>query len=423
MRTTLALSIALSLVACDGGDMPSDAALPDDASVVTDAGPEDAGPSCGGGSTLEGVALPALDDGEGWACALSGLAAPARVTCLGENDHGVAESWAAHGHLTAHFAGSGGLDAVVLETGGAVGDRLDDFVRTGDEAALSAAMGALAGTLGGSRELEGFARHLRALAEASSDPLRVVGMDIAIRPDLAIGDLRAFLEAAALTLPEADACLDARPSSRTDAAIACDEVLRVLLDDRAGLETRVGALETERAIRNARNLAAGQRFLFHYEAGDFAAGSATREPAMFANLADIVGEETRAVVIGHNGHCGPGAVVGRDPSTGADVLSLGTAAEATFGDDYAVIAQLYRSGERTDFRTGRPAAYPDTASTLEGSFDALTEDAALLLSTESARLDFTASSRTAWGEPAFVPAERWDLVLWIRTVSPTDLRR
>ena len=92
-------------------------------------------------------------------------------------------------------------------------------------------------------------------------------------------------------------------------------------------------------------------------------------------------------------------------------------------DDYAVVAQLYRSGERTDFRTGRPAAYPDTASTLEGGFDALTEDAALLLSTESARLDFTASSRTAWGEPAFVPAERWDLVLWIRTVSPTDLRR
>lgn len=409
------------LLGCGDDAMPPvDASLADMALPEADAG-IDGGPACAVGSLLEGVPLPSLDDEDEWSCALQGFEAPARITCLGENDHGVAESWAVHGLLTAHFAATSGLDAVVLETGGSVGDRFDDFVRTGDEDALQAGMSALRGTLGGSTALEAFIRRLRDLAEASGEPLHVIGMDIAIRPAIAIADLQGFLETAELTVTDSELCLDDRPDDRLTAAEACDAIVSAIESDRSGLEEQVGALETERGLRNARNMAAGQRFLFHYEDDDFSAGSAVREPAMVANLLDVVGDENRAVVIGHNEHCGRGALVGRDPVTGEEVLSLGTFIDEAYPDEFAVIGQLYRAGERTDFRTGRTAPYPDTAFLLEGSFDPLTDAPAFLVSTESTRIDFTVVARTGW-TTAFVPVERLDAIVWIHQVTATELR-
>lgn len=59
--------------------------------------------------------------------------------------------------------------------------------------------------------------------------------------------------------------------------------------------------------------------------------------------------------------------------------------------------------------------------TVEASFDALTDAPAFLLSTESTRVGFTELVRSGWGS-AFVPAERLDMVLWIREITPTELR-
>lgn len=434
------LALFLSLTGCSDGPGPldagTDAQVPPDASDAstepvdawsTDAFVQDAFAPDAAAPPIEGLALPDPREADAWIRALAGLdLGRPEVLCLGENDHGVAESSLVQGHVIADLARRGRVSVVALEMPGAAADVFDAFVDDGDEARLMAALDRFGFALANSVELELFMRRMRDLDREVGGALRVEGYDIAVQLEASLEALAEFVERAAITSEQSARCLDTATADREVAAIGCEMLGAAMQEARAALEAAHGVRDTRRALRDARDLAAGHRFLAYYERGTFAYANAFREQAMVENIRELrarVPSDETLVLIAHNSHCAPGEVIALDRTTGADLLSLGSALRTELGAGYRVIAQLYLGGTHSSRATGRPEAYPDTSTTIEGALRELAPDApAWLISTSSEVFPFHERAGTAWGGSRRPPAERWDDIVWLREVSATTLR-
>ncbi|MEM9692678.1 MAG: erythromycin esterase family protein [Myxococcota bacterium] len=412
-----------------GGSCTSDPE-PRPASIDEPSTPPEAEYTGGGGrggdeeSCSDVVPVPTPDDREGWANALArySLEGPT-VWCLGENDHGVAESTAVYLHLLRHLIVEHDVRTIGVESVGATADHLNRYVATGDEAEIDQAFREIPGSLAASDNRREFYKELRSIGRSLNIDLRIEGFDVAVQRSGTIDALSRFLDDAEVETSRRETCLDAAPVDAEVAAEACGTLVSQLEGDRAELEATVGSDRVWRGIRDARNLESGHRFLEYQERGSFSLGSSFREGAMLANIERIrtqVGSERPLVLTAHNSHCGSGYRVGRDPETAAPQWSFGSALEESLGQGYQAIGQFYLGGIRTSSFSGGEEAYPDTSNGLEAAIAAVAVGPGAILPTSTCAVDLTERMRTGWGDRV-IAADSFQHLIWLREVSATTL--
>jgi hypothetical protein len=174
--------------------------------------------------------------------------------------------------------------------------------------------------------------------------------------------------------------------------------------------------DTALGHEDAQNLRDGYWFLSRYVAGDFTGGDALfREPALGRNLLALAADGASVMLRAHNAHCAKTGAVGTTPSLGAQF------AQSAEGSRYVVVAQAYGGGSQRklgQYGIGEDSVDHGTLGPILASVS--TADAFLI----SAHSDQWPSSRSARGEygNAYQPSVDFDLMVFLRTVSPSHAR-
>jgi erythromycin esterase-like protein len=345
----------------------------------------------------------------------------ARVICLGEGSHGVAEATDWHALTIRYLAHRWDVRTVAFEMDGASVDRWDHYLDVGDDAWLDSGFTA-PGTLADSEDTEGFVRALRELDLELGGALELAGYDVAVVAQPSIENLVGFWK----LVDEAEAtALEAELTSgayATRAAAAEDAVATLIAEEQPFVAATDPALYAN-ALRDARNLADGLQFLSLYFDGEFWEGNKLhREPGIIRNVESLLAKspEQRLVLVSHNGHCGRRASASGVLDEADEFPSMGTHLALTLGDGYVVHAQAYGGGEQLMLDGSTNTIAPNSGyveSTLAGLSDAPT----FLLETSSPSVDLS-SEYEMWNVDALIPAEQFDTLLFLRTVSPTTPR-
>lgn len=365
----LALSMFF-LNACatpSGTEIRADAALSDSAVLAC-------GSATGNVESLDPTALLSPYDARANACAIErSLAriASAHVVCMGEYLHTIGETYGLRrAFLRSAFAR--GVVTYVEEAPEANVEAIDIFVRTGDETQLERLRVEDAGTQAAMDEYIEFIRWLRSeyLALPESRRFRVTGIDVAVTVGSTRDSLLSFLRAH--NAPSLSAW-EARflGADLLDAAAAADAAMTWLESERQALVAASSEQTVARAVRDARNLAAGYRFNTIYESDFKGADALYREPGLARNLVDLAEHtENLIVVAAHDAHCAAGGVFAGPAGTSP---SMGALVSRTLGDNYAAIGVFVGRGSFA-YRNGfawSTFAFVPRAGRLEENLDAM----------------------------------------------------
>ncbi|MEM9695670.1 MAG: erythromycin esterase family protein [Myxococcota bacterium] len=429
MWTIAFVTAAFEVAGCGSEDQPPPQSSGVETRSTTSLTTVETTASGGGGgqdaSCEDPTLLPEVTDAVAWENALANYSLEGPVLwCLGENDHGVAQSSRVYLHLLRKLIVEHGVRHIGWEGSGANIDHFDRYLQTGDEAEIDQAFAEIPGSIGVNTERREWLKSLRALGEAEGIRLHAWGFDVAGQLPPNVDSLREFLDDAQFVSAEREACLDIAPEDPEVAGGACDRLAAELEAAQSALESMLGSDRVWRGLRDARNLAVGHRFLwFRNVVGDLSAGYAVREPAMLQNIIRIrerIGVEEPLVLTAHNGHCGRGRRQGRDPETLEPLFSFGTGLAERLGNSYQPIGQFYLGGTRINPRNGTPDPYPDTSGGLEAAIGELASTPALVVPTSSCVMDFQSSYRNAVNE-RITPAESFDHIVWLESVTPVTL--
>jgi erythromycin esterase-like protein len=434
----VATTLLLALAAC-----PEDAAMPDGRD------PEGAGGAGGAGAEApadplglaqceeapapfgEPASLPSIDwqvpDDTALMCSLRTLDAvvePAKVICLGENSHGVSESSRWHAAVVRYLVHRWNAREISLEIPSASVDHWERFVNDGDPADLEAGFdtqGTLADTVEMELEIQAL-RNIR-LELGQSASLRVSGFDIAIQSQLTIDHLLGFLQQVdpGQTAAAQSSLTTGSYDSRAEAA---DGLALRIEQNATEYAAATTAAAVELGVRDARNLADGFRFVAIYNKGQYdVANKLHREPGLIRNLTTRIGrlaEGERLVVISHNGHCGRAMSASQNPSEYLDYPSLGAHFSSALGSELVVIGQVYGDGQQLLIDHSTNPINPSIGY-LEFLLNGNISGDVALFSTNATFVDLT-NEYDMWNIDPIVPAEQFDAMLYVRTVSPTTLR-
>ncbi len=433
MRSVAAALVVIVVIgaACAGTEPEEPPAPPRDAGIdIVDAGTRDGGvaPRCAEPVEAIGVLpssvldpAPHADDIACPARTLESKLRDARVICLGENSHGVAQSIYAHGLLLRHLIEDLGARTIVFEGTEASASSWDRYLDTRDERDLVLGFRDMAGSLGASREREELLRFI-ATIDVDED-LHITGFDVAVQ---SAATIQAILDHLDRVEPETThTWRQAFLASPILTAEAADDLANEIADRRAKYVAATSEAEVQRLERDLTNLADGQRFLDRFYDGDFEGGNATyREPGMTRNMLDLLarrGDAGPIVMLAHNGHCHRTIDIGIDLS-GDPTPSVGASLATALGDDYRTIFQFYEAGrELLPTANGFvPGDHYVSPAGFEAALFAASDADAFFLSTDTDRVD-VAATYSYRGQP-LVPAEAFDGVHAIRTVTPVTLR-
>ncbi len=423
---------------------PADAGF--DAGIEPDAGTPDLGPPDAGADPLrlaDCEATPAapaqlevlsLEAGAAhtFACAARALddrLQNTRVICLGENDHGVVESSFGHGMVVRYLVHQHRVRTVAFEATEASMDAWSAYLVSGDAADLEAGFADARGNFGDSIPLEQLTIFLKSVQDElpPGERLTISGFDVSVGAQSTVASLLAFFDQVD---PNDSAMWQATLSgSAAQIAAGASNAYDQLQTERARYVEALGSAAVERAERDALNLRDGQSFLAAFFAGEFETANATyREPGMVRNanaMLTSAAPEDKVLLIGHNFHCSKDLIIGND-AQGQPTPAMGTALTAQLDAGYATIGQFYREGSYLargqQGYAVRP--YPGfSAGSFERQlFDAFAAEVVLSPTEDSSLIDMQGRYTTSWDLLSFVPANSFDAVLGIRSVTATTLR-
>lgn len=392
------------------------------------------------GVLAESVALPELrwsdggDDHEAYCAfrALDAILEDKTIICLGENDHGVAETSRWNSALVRYLVHRWDVRVIAIEGDMAGAEHWNRYLVSGDELDLARGAQASKDTLAHVKEAEYFVKSLRLLqAELpEGERLRYTGFDIAVQPTSTIEALLAFFQ---VVDPERGAVWNAeiRNAPYADAASSTERLLEAIDENREPWVAATDEVTWKTARANALNLIDGFKFLEYYAQGNFGRGNALyREPGMIRNvgaLASNLAEGERLLLIGHNLHCSK-----KTPASGANTIeespALGTAIARSqeWGHKYLVLAQIYHRGEHILLSARlEKSEFQSSESSVAGMLAKITDAPALLIGTDATEPPMHQQIDLApFGVSSYplVPAEQFDAFLWLDEVSATTPR-
>jgi erythromycin esterase-like protein len=357
-------------------------------------------------------------------CALRALdmILPAKaIVCAGEDSHGVAESSALVAMIAKYLAFHREARTFVFEAPDAGLAYAQAFIRTGDPAQLAKYWEGVVPSLGRNNEFEKLLNALHDIDTQMRDGPRIElrGMDVAVQVNSTLDRLTAFYQrvdpvsAMALTIaaPRDNALTI---PGLTAAAQHVAGLVTDLESKQAAYTASTDASSWELAHEDALNLRDGYLFLTVYFQGDFVSGDAKyREPGLARNLRRFAENATAAIVVyAHNAHCAKGGAIGTSATVGTIVAS-----DAELGPRYFVIAQGYAEGSQTIF-ANRTFGTTTVANSFGAGLGMVDPSDAFLLGTNSTDFPMTRGWAGLAGG-AFVPASDFDVLAFVRHVTPT----